>query len=50
MGADTLLKGGEPLVAAITAAESQTDTLPIFRAMRQNGSPEPIFESDENRT
>ena len=32
-------------------AEARSTGVPkIFRAMRQNGSPEPIFESDENRT
>ena len=32
-------------------AEARSTGVPkIFRAMRQNGSPEPIFESDEDRT
>ena len=32
-------------------AEARSTGVPkIFRAMRQNGSPKPIFESDENRT
>ena len=32
-------------------AEARSTGVPkIFRAMRQNGSPEPVFESDENRT
>ena len=32
-------------------AEARSTGVPkIFRAMRRNGSPEPIFESDENRT
>ena len=32
-------------------AEARSTGVPkIFRAMRQNGSPEPVFESDEDRT
>ena len=32
-------------------AEARSTGVPkIFRSMRQNGSPEPMFESDENRT
>ena len=32
-------------------AEARSTVVPkIFRSMRQNGSPEPIFESDEDRT
>lgn len=32
-------------------AEARSTGVPkIFRAMQQNGSPEPVFESDENRT
>ena len=35
----------------IDLAEARSTGVPkIFRAMRQNGSPEPVFESDENRT
>ena len=39
------------LLKELDLAEARSTGVPkIFRAMRQNGSPDPIFESDEDRT